>query len=87
MIVCVVCEYVVVVFQLINRHRKLVDVLKMSHLSFEIFFLCVDSKSIIVNLVRFDRKFVWSVIDCYDGRLKCVGKIYHLDRVPRWIGF
>ena len=44
-------------FNAINRHRKLVDVLKMSHLSFKIFF-DVDSKSTIVNLVRFDRKFV-----------------------------
>ena len=44
-------------FNRINRHKKLLDVLKMSHLSFEIFF-DVDSKSIIVNLVRFDRKSV-----------------------------
>ena len=44
-------------FNSINRHRKLVDVLKISHLSFKIFF-DVHSKSIIVNLVRFDRKFV-----------------------------
>ena len=40
-----------------NRHKKLVDVLKMSHLTLKYFF-DVDSKSIIINLVRFGRKFV-----------------------------
>ena len=58
-------------FNSINRQRKVVDVLKMSHLSFVFFVFCfvffflfffyVDSKSIIFNLVRFDRKSVYIV--------------------------
>ena len=52
-------------FNSINRHRKLVDVLEMSHLSFQIFFFFfyVDSKSMIVHLVRFDTKFVTVMTD------------------------
>ena len=50
-------------FNSINRHRKLVDVLEMSHLFFQIFFFYVDSKSMIVNLVRFDTKFVTVMTD------------------------
>ena len=56
MIVCAVCEYVVVVFQLYKSTQKASRRLE-DNLSFKIFF-DVDSKSIIVNLVRFDRKFV-----------------------------
>ena len=65
-------------FNSVSRHNKLVDVLKVSHLSFEIFsiFIGIHSKRIIVNLVRFHRKFVQCVINCYDGIFQqCIMKI------------
>ena len=55
-----------------NRYIKLVDILKMSHLSLKDF---LNSNSIKVCSMRFQEKFVKCIINCYDRLLSAKDKM------------